>query len=45
MTNSNLDDEFSKVYQENYIADSSKEQVIYVDKLTGKEKAELVTCH
>ena len=24
MTNSNLDDEFSKVYQENYIADSSK---------------------
>tara|TARA_B100000212_G_scaffold341436_1_gene324612 strand:+ start:6021 stop:8684 length:2664 start_codon:yes stop_codon:yes gene_type:complete len=40
MTNSNLDDEFSKVYQENYIADSSKEQVIYVDKLTGKEKAE-----
>ncbi len=40
MTNSILDDEFSKVYQENYIADSSGEQVIYIDKLTGKEKAE-----
>jgi len=40
MTNSNLDDEFSAVYQENYIADYDKQQVIYVDKLTGKEKAE-----
>ena len=40
MTNSNLDDEFSVIYQQNHIADSSGEQVIYVDKLTGKSIAE-----
>ena len=40
MPNTELDDEFSKVYQENYIADSSNQQIVYRDKLTGREVAE-----
>ncbi len=40
MANSELDDEFSKTYQENYIADSSEQQVVYIDRLTGKEITE-----